>query len=70
MPSQRAVCKHHQELYSDGVRTVIDDVPRIRHDTLVVPGKRVVAGPRTAERVALQLPEAKLCLEVVCSKGG
>ena len=70
MPSQRAACSHHLVFHSDGVRTVIDDVPRIRHDTLIVSGKGMVAGPGTAKCVALQLPEAELCLEVVCSKGG
>ena len=58
------------QCFSAIVRTVIDDMPRIRHDAFIVEGKRVVAGPRAAERVALQLAEGERCLKVVCRQRG
>ena len=53
---------------SKEVRTVIDDMPRVRDDAFVVSGESMVSGPGAAERVALQLPEAKRALQVVGSK--
>ncbi len=49
-------------------RTVIDDVPGLRDQAAGFCGKRMVACPRRAEGVAMQVREAELCLQVVRCK--
>lgn len=49
-------------------RTVVDDVPRLRHQAAGLSCKCVVARARRSECVAMQVLEPKLRLQIVCGE--